>query len=308
PTVSDDAPSPDDTTTSTTTPTITSTERDTEPTVSTPREVEQNDTRRSTTRQSATTQSRTQAKQLMEEGQALYEDGEPVEARAVLNTALSSGGLNERDAQDVRDLMAQINDTLIFSPRVDPDDPYVEAYEVQSGDLLSRIADRYDIPWQLAARINGNLDPRRIRVGQRLKMIHGPFHLVVHKRKYRLDVYLGDMYIRSFDVGLGEHDMTPVGEFIVRSPKLENPEWTNPRTGQRFLPDDPNNPLGGYWIGIKGTTPDTEVHTGYGIHGTIEPDSIGTDASMGCIRLLPKDVGQLYAMLTEDQSRVLVVE
>lgn len=244
----------------------------------------------------------------MERGQSLYEDGKLVDAREALNDALNAADLSRSDARDVRDLMAEINETLIFSPRVVPDDPYVSHYEVQSGDALSRIAPQYNVPWQFIAKINGDLDPNRIRVGQRLKVVNGPFHVVVDKRDYRLDVYLGEMYVRSFDVGLGEHDMTPVGDFIVRRGKLTDPEWTNPRTGQRFLPDDPENPLGGYWIGIRGTTPETEVHTGYGIHGTIEPETIGTDASMGCIRLRPEDVAILYAMLTEEQSHVRVLE
>ena len=34
--------------------------------------------------------------------------------------------------------------------------------------------------------------------------------------------------------------------------------------------------------------------TGYRLHGTLEPWSIGTDASSGCIRMFPEHVIDLY--------------
>jgi lipoprotein-anchoring transpeptidase ErfK/SrfK len=41
---------------------------------------------------------------------------------------------------------------------------------------------------------------------------------------------------------------------------------------------------------------------GYGIHGTIEQDSIGRQASMGCIRMRPDDVALVYEMLSEHST------
>jgi len=35
----------------------------------------------------------------------------------------------------------------------------------------------------------------------------------------------------------------------------------------------------------------------YGIHGTIEPKSIGTQASEGCIRMLNEEVEELYSIV-----------
>jgi lipoprotein-anchoring transpeptidase ErfK/SrfK len=35
----------------------------------------------------------------------------------------------------------------------------------------------------------------------------------------------------------------------------------------------------------------------YGIHGTIEPKSIGTQASEGCVRMLNKEVEELYSLV-----------
>ncbi|MNW66472.1 putative L,D-transpeptidase YkuD [compost metagenome] len=37
--------------------------------------------------------------------------------------------------------------------------------------------------------------------------------------------------------------------------------------------------------------------TNYAIHGTNEPDSIGKDESLGCIRMKREDVEELFAMV-----------
>jgi lipoprotein-anchoring transpeptidase ErfK/SrfK len=126
-------------------------------------------------------------------------------------------------------------------------------------------------------------------------------------------VYIGEgperVFVRTFAVGLGEYDSTPVGRFRVRqSSKLINPEWVNPRTGQRFLTDDPANPIGERWIGLEGVSESVRDLGGYGIHGTIEPQTIGHQASMGCIRMLPDDIELVYELLVETLSTVEIVD
>jgi lipoprotein-anchoring transpeptidase ErfK/SrfK len=45
--------------------------------------------------------------------------------------------------------------------------------------------------------------------------------------------------------------------------------------------------------------------TGYGIHGTIDPGSIGKNLSMGCVRLRDEDIALVFELLAE---RISVVE
>lgn len=156
--------------------------------------------------------------------------------------------------------------------------------------------------------------PNRLSVGQKLKLVTGPFHAIVSKSAYRMDVYLGPtdrpdewVYVRSFRVGLGEGNSTPLGEFVVRpKSKLINPHWVNPRTGEQFAADDPKNPIGEHWIGLDGLG-DAQHYAGYGIHGTIEPDSVGQQRSMGCVRLAADDIAFVYELLTESGSRIRIV-
>jgi hypothetical protein len=250
---------------------------------------------------------------LLDAGRTLLQKGMTVQGRAALSAFLFEDPprIDEHTLQGVRDVLADLNERLVFGPGVVPDDPLVEQYVVQSGDLLARLAPRYKVPFQALVRIN-KVEPARIRVGQKLKMIRGPFHVIVDKSEYRLDLYLMDMtnlpiYVRSFPVGLGEDNATPVGKWRVEpGRKVANPAWKNPRTGEYFAPEDPKNPIGEHWIALEGLDDNTRAKTGYGIHGTVDPHSIGAQMSMGCIRMRDEDVALLFDLLVEGDSLVTV--
>jgi lipoprotein-anchoring transpeptidase ErfK/SrfK len=75
---------------------------------------------------------------------------------------------------------------------------------------------------------------------------------------------------------------TPPADMIKRRPELE--KW---RYG---MPGGPGNPLGARALYLF----DAKGDTGFRIHGTIEPESIGRAASSGCIRMLNEEVSELY--------------
>ncbi|TVQ54093.1 MAG: LysM peptidoglycan-binding domain-containing protein [Phycisphaerales bacterium] len=261
------------------------------------------------------TAARRRALDRMESGMARADANEPVEARRLLTLAYDSGELSRSEMRTVRQKLTQLNERLVFSPEIVQGDPFSFGYTVRSGDSLARLTTRQgaQVDWRLIQRINRVSRPERIYPGQQLKLISGPFHAVVHKSEYRLDLYLGDgserVFVRSFPVGLGEFDSTPIGRFKVRTnSKLINPAWTNPRTREYFSPDNPENPIGNHWIGLKGIDEHLADVDGYGIHGTIEPDSIGQQRSMGCIRLHNEDVELIYELLVEERSTVTVLE
>lgn len=251
---------------------------------------------------------------LMEAGDKAAASGKQVDARVAYSRALLSGDVSGADAAALRDKLTGISNDLLFSARIDPADPLVEAYTVQPGDALEKIRRKRQLAteWMLIQRIN-KVDPRSIKIGQKLKLVRGPFHAVVHKNDYRLDLFAGSpdepeswVYIRSFQVGLGSENTTPEGRFVVRAgSKLVNPEWVNPRSGEHFAADDPKNPIGERWIGLDGVG-DAAVYKGYGIHGTIDPTSIGKQASMGCVRLGSDDVALMYELLIPQISVVRI--
>lgn len=251
----------------------------------------------------------------MEAGVALAESNRPVDARRQLTAALASGALAAPEAAFVRDVLDNLNQRLVFSPAVVTGDPFARWRVVAPSELLSGIVrdEGLDVDWRFILRINRVPSERTLRAGQRLKLITGPFHAVVDKSDFRLDLYLGSgaerVYVTSYPVGLGEFDSTPIGRFRVRrGSKLINPRWANPRTGELFEADDPANPIGEHWIGLEGLDEAVRDLVGYGIHGTIEPESIGTQSSMGCVRMRPEDVAVVYEVLMEGSSVIEIRE
>ena len=190
-----------------------------------------------------------------------------------------------RDQPHLRGMIQpRINETarlVYFSPQ-----PHVlPPYEIQPGDQLRIIARQYRVSWQYLEKLN-RVDPRRIRPGQKLKVISGPFSAVVDLPEFQLTVYLGEHYVRTYRVGIGKESSTPLGRLAVLG-KVVNPQYTAP-DGSLIEGGHPHNPLGERWI---------DLGDGYGIHGTIEPNSIGRAESRGCIRMLNADVEEVYDLL-----------
>lgn len=246
-------------------------------------------------------------------GMNMIREGRLVQGRRELSQLLlaDDGRLSALDAQTVRDTLASVNKQLVFSDQIVPGDPLAESYIVRRGDYLSVIGPKYGTPYQFIELIN-NTPAERLQADKAIKLIKGPFHVRISKRDFRMDIYLNDadgspLYIRSFTVGLGKDDATPMGAFIVASgSKVKDPSWRNPRTGEFFAKNNPKNPIGEYWLALKGTDVQTESLKGYGIHGTVDPSSIGREASMGCIRMRDKDIELVFNMLESGQSTVLI--
>jgi hypothetical protein len=241
--------------------------------------------------------------------------GKLLDARKILNDALQSNQLSPADSQSARAMMAKINQTVVFSPQHFPDDQWGGVYTVRPGDRLGKIAVAYSTTWQLLSRIN-NLDPRSLRAGATIKIVRGPFFAVVNKKAYTMDLYLGalpgdraSMYVKTVQVGLGRDDSTPTGTWaIANGAKLRHPTYYPPEGGAPIEADDPKNPLGGYWIALTGASGAAVGKTSYGIHGTIDPDSIGKQASMGCIRLGADDIALVFDLMVEGKSVVVVTD
>jgi lipoprotein-anchoring transpeptidase ErfK/SrfK len=253
-----------------------------------------------------------QVAQRINQGQSLLSQGKHVEGRKLLSQILTGAGqsLAPFDAHQIRKVLMGINNELVFSPRVQSGDPLVASYKIKPGDYYSRVAPRHKLEWRLLERIN-KIPANRLGVGRTIKIINGPFHAVVDKSDFRMDIFLPDtdgswIYITSFNVGLGENNSTPEGQWIIKPrSKTVNPQWSNPRTGQFFRADDPRNPIGEYWLGLEGTDGVTSIAKSYGIHGTIDPDSIGKQKSLGCVRMGDKQIEFIYQLLVEKHSQIV---
>ena len=238
---------------------------------------------------------------------------DPISARLALTRLLDRRELNAAEEFSAITSLRELNAKLFFSPAMSVGDPFIRVYTVQSGDTLSKVAKKNDVQtdWRIIQRMNGMKSEKSLRIGQKLKLPVGAFHAEVSKSNYQMKIYAGEgpsrVLIAIFPVGLGELNSTPTGAFMVRpKSKLINPEWNNPRTGEHFASDDPKNPIGERWIGLIGVEAHNQGFKGYGIHGTVDPASIGKQASMGCVRMSDADVELVYEFLTEPNSTIVI--
>jgi lipoprotein-anchoring transpeptidase ErfK/SrfK len=252
-------------------------------------------------------------------GRQLLADNKPAEGRAELSKALLSGKLPPAEADALRKTLADLADQLTFSRRIYDADPYATQYAFAAGELLRNVERKLKlhVPTQLLLKINDMTDARRIRSGQTFKMIHGPFHAVVSKGSFTMDLYLHregcePAFIKRLRVGLGKNGSTPNGLWQVKlGSKHERANWNPPPNSpvkRSIRWGEPDYPLGkrGYWIGLEGINGNTALHEGYGIHGTNSPQSIGREESLGCIRLADPDIELVYYLLYEYWSTVRV--
>ncbi|MCA1022958.1 L,D-transpeptidase [Halobacillus litoralis] len=124
--------------------------------------------------------------------------------------------------------------------------------------------------------------------------------ILVNKAVHELVVYEDGEQMFHAPAAIGKTDeLTPEGLFQVKVKAVD------PYYRKNNIPGGvPENPLGSRWIGFDAEGTDGRI---YGIHGTNQPESIGTSASAGCIRLQNVDVEALYAMV-EKNTNVWIVD
>lgn len=113
--------------------------------------------------------------------------------------------------------------------------------------------------------------------------------LEVSKSAFQLTVRINGRPAKTYPVGLGKMGTTPTGDFRIAN-KISDPDWYN--RGNVVPAGDPNNPLGGQWMGLEGQG----GRMPYGLHPTPETNSIGETMSRGCIRMRPEDAESLFRL------------
>jgi len=259
------------------------------------------------------------ALKMVADGEKLLAERKKAEGRALLSKALLSGSLGEATANTIRTKLEALADEMIFSREIFDGDPYTFQYTFLPGEVLIRVERKLSlhVPSQILLKINRMDSGKSIRAGQTFKVINGPFHAIVDKGDFNMDIYLhragcDPAFVKRLRVGLGKNGSTPVGMWRVRlGSKRDQAPWFPPPSAEAHRSirwGQPGYPLGkmGYWIGLEGTDDATRTHEGYGIHGTNDPASIGKASSLGCIRLADADIELVFFLLYEKWSTVRV--
>jgi lipoprotein-anchoring transpeptidase ErfK/SrfK len=216
----------------------------------------------------------------------LYEAGDSVATLAALNAILEQHPETNRRAE-IEDLLGKINLEFLNSSEVHEGD---EIYSIQRGDKLSTIGKKFNVSPDLVGRVNHIRDERMLTVNRRLKIPKTNFSLLVNKSDNTMVLLNNGKFFKRYRVRTGTDDWrTPVGTFHIQT-KVKDPNWTDPKTGQRYGANDPGNQLGTRWMAF-------DVNAQLGIHGTIKPETIGQYASNGCVGMLKEDVEELFDLV-----------
>lgn len=232
-----------------------------------------------------------------------------IEARDRLNEALLLPMSNQQRTFAKGQLSA-LADKWLFSRTIFSEDKLCGSYKVKPGDQLRKIGEQFKVPYEILMKINNIRSPEALQAGETIKIINGPFHARVYRSTFTMDLFLKNTYVQSFPVGLGKPGMeTPIGLWVVKpGGKLIKPVWTDPITSKTYHPESQDYPLGSRWIGLEGIEGQAKDRTGFAIHGTKDPNEIGTAGSQGCIRLHNGNAILVYNLLMPSLSKVEVVE
>lgn len=267
----------------------------------------------------------------LKKGLDLLKHGHLIDARTQLSAAILSDHLSARQEKQARAELTKLAQKTIFSDEAVEGDPYTYYYTVRAGDKLDPLErrERLRVPDQLILKVNGLSQPTDIRCGSRIKLVRGPFHAIISKSRFTVDLVLQredlpPIWVAQVRCGLGNEKKTPTplgawrvgtdaGGSVAVGGKLAHPPWT-PTDSSALAGDgpilygQPGYALGakGLWIGLVGIDDQTRGKAHYGIHSTSEPASIGKEQSLGCIRLADEDIDLVYSLLYEVHSTVQI--
>lgn len=179
--------------------------------------------------------------------------------------------------------LGDLNIKLILSPYETED---TEVYEVRAGDSLEKIANKRNTTVELIKKAN-RLTSVMLPLGKRLVLTPSNFEVDVDADKNVLTLKLNGRFFKEYPIGTGKFKCTPTGSFKIVN-KQTKPVWY--AEGGIFPYGHQENILGTRWMGLD--------KTGYGIHGTTKPETVGMHASQGCIRMYNKDVEELFMLIT----------
>jgi hypothetical protein len=219
---------------------------------------------------------------MMQDAEKRLNKGELAEVHLALSRLYGNPDLTAGEAQQLTELLDQLAGTVIYSRRHLLEAPCT----VKPSDSLQSIAQSYNVPWQLLAKINGIRDPERLAPGTQLKVLRGPFEGVVSLDRFELTLVLGGRYAGRFPIGIGSDNPQLEGSYTVRK-KLTQPAYQGPV--RAYAGGDPENPLGNFFI---------ELADRVAIHGTNDIKNLRHAGAPGTICLGPRDIQDLFDILS----------
>jgi lipoprotein-anchoring transpeptidase ErfK/SrfK len=237
--------------------------------------------------------------------------------RAVVAGFSTTAALGLAGCSTTRPPGPQVEATLVAPPSPHPDadkggdpDPGLDADQELDADQKLDYAALYGPvegdPFPIPAVNLSQIKPAFLRKAVDYASSEAPGTIVVDPSHHYLFHILENGRAMRYGVGVGREGFGWSGTAMIHS-KQEWPDWYPPKEMFERQPEikklmanlqsglgmhgGPGNPLGAramyLWQG--------NVDTLYRIHGTVEPWTIGTSVSSGCIRMINQDAIDLYS-------------
>ena len=215
---------------------------------------------------------------------AQFQKDQLKEALSTLSIFYSTPNLSGEQRSELLSRLDPLAAEVIYSGKHLLERPH----RVTPDETLVKIAQRYEVPWQLLANINQVRDPIAVLPGTELKVVRGPFRAEVDLQLRELTLFLGDLYAGRFPIGVGNDPAPRPGTYTVQDKQTSKVFYD--ASGSAMPPGNPDNPYGGAWIDLGGNLC---------IHGSPNTAKPGSE---GCISLAADYADDLYGILSHGST------
>jgi LysM repeat protein len=212
---------------------------------------------------------------------AQLQKGQWAESLLTLSFFFHDPDMNGEERQRLIDLLDPLAGKVIYSSEHALEAPH----EVKPGERLDSIAEQYQVPVSLLQNINGIAQPESLRPGTQLKVLRGPFRAEIDLKRSELVLFLGKYYAGRFAISVGNDPAPQATECQVLG-KEAGHEYVGPN-GIRIPARAADNPYGEVYL---------DLGNGICVHGS--PDTIPSQAGLGCVSLSDADVADIAGILS----------
>lgn len=216
--------------------------------------------------------------------QAALDRGELSQALLLLSDWYGDPSLSPAETKEVNELLSQLAGSVIYSTEHRLEPPYM----VQAGEQLTDIAQKYNIPWQLLAKINGLSGPEQLQPGQQLKVIRGPFSALIDLSERRMTLMLDRRYAGQFPLDVEPTTSVEEGQWTVNQ-KLLTPGSVSPMSSSSAVSDQKS---------IMMTSASGGASQIVILRGSNTSTPAATDPAGRVLQLKSKDVDDVYDILS----------
>jgi len=211
--------------------------------------------------------------------QAALDRDELPRAHLLLSQWYGDPTLSSEERREVDRLLGQLAGSVIYSNehRLEP------PHQVQVGETLESIANAYNVPWQLLAKINGVPRSDAVEPGQILKVVRGPFNAVVDMSDSEVFLSIDGRYAGRFPAQL-DGAATTEGA------------WKVADKASKYEPASPASDAQGYSHSLRLSSLSPATPGQLVIQGvTLTPS---TENPAGRVSVAARDLGDLFDILS----------